>query len=52
MDCPEKPKAVRLVPEGEGGSAGKEGRLKWTWKDGRLRVTVPRLAIYGVVVVY
>ena len=29
----------------------KAGRLKWTRRDGRLRVTVPRLDIHGVVVV-
>jgi hypothetical protein len=54
MDCPARPKAVRFVPEaeGKGGREGERGRLKWTWRDGRLRVTVPRLEIHGVVVVY
>jgi len=57
MDCPARPKVVRFVPEGEGGregDGGRErggGRLKWIWKDGRLRVTVPRLGIHGVVAV-
>ena len=62
MECAARPKAVRLVPEGEGGREGagdggrehggnKAGRLKWIWRDGRLRVTVPRLEIHGVVVV-
>ena len=46
------------VKKGAGmGNAGcerggnKADRLKWTWKDGRLRVTVPRLEIHGVVLV-
>jgi hypothetical protein len=51
MDCPVRPKAVRLVPEGEGRREGEGGRLKWTWRDGRLRVIVPRLEIHGVIVV-
>ena len=51
MDCPAKPKAVRLVPEGEDGRGRARTRLKWTWKDGHLRVTIPRLEILGVVVV-
>ena len=62
MECEAKPRAVRFVPEGEGGREGagdggrehggnKAGRLKWIWRDGRLRVTVPRLEIHGVVVV-
>jgi len=51
MDCPARPKVVRFVPEGEGGREGDGGRLKWTWRDGRLRVTVPRLGIHGVVAV-
>jgi hypothetical protein len=64
MECEAKPRAVRFVPEGEGGrevagagdggrerGGNKAGRLKWTWRDGRLRVTVPRLDIHGVIVV-
>jgi len=65
MECPAKPKGVRLVPEGDGGRegagagksnsgrvrGGKSGRLNWTWKEGRLRVTVQRLDIHGIVVV-
>ena len=38
-----RPRSVTWVPEG--------GRLDWSWSDGRLEVTVPRLAIHGVVVV-
>jgi hypothetical protein len=51
MECPARPKTVRFVPEGEGAREGERTRLKWTWKAGRLRVTVPRLEIHGVVVV-
>ena len=47
MKCPARPKGVRLVPEAEGGGAA----LKWTWKAGRLRLTVPRLEIHNIVVV-
>jgi len=39
---------------GDGGSergGNKGGRLKLTWRDGRLRVTIPRLGIHGIVVV-
>ena len=39
---------------GDGGrerGSNKSGRLKWTWRDGRLRVTVPRLEIHAVIVV-
>ncbi|HSV72308.1 MAG TPA: alpha-amylase family protein [Chthonomonadales bacterium] len=39
----ERPKAVRWVPDG--------GRLRWRWASGELTVTVPRLAIHGVLVV-
>jgi hypothetical protein len=38
-----RPSAVSWVPDG--------GRLDWTWSDGLLRVTIPRLEIHGVVVV-
>lgn len=38
-----RPRSVTWVPEG--------GRLDWSWSDGRLKVTVPRLAIHGVVIV-
>jgi hypothetical protein len=38
-----RPKAVTWVPDG--------GPLNWSWSDGVLRVTVPRLEIHGVVVV-
>ena len=40
---PARPKSVSWVPDG--------GRLDWSWSDGRLAVTVPRLAIHGVVVI-
>ena len=38
-----RPKSVTWVPDG--------GRLDWSWSDGRLSVTVPRLKIHGVVVI-
>jgi hypothetical protein len=38
-----KPKSVTWVPDG--------GRLPWSWSDGRLAVTVPRLKIHGVIVI-
>jgi hypothetical protein len=43
LRLPARPSAVSWVPDG--------GRLKWSWSDGLLRVTVPRLAIHGVLVV-
>ncbi|MCC6444809.1 MAG: hypothetical protein IT210_15285 [Armatimonadetes bacterium] len=43
MQCPEKPKRVRQVPQARS--------LKWTWENGTLKVTVPRLEIYDIVVV-
>jgi hypothetical protein len=39
----DKPKRVRWVPEGR--------RLKWSWEDGTLTVTLPVLHIHGVLVV-
>lgn len=38
-----RPKSVAWVPDG--------GQLDWSWSDGRLTVTVPRLKIHGVVVI-
>jgi hypothetical protein len=38
-----RPSAVTWVPDG--------GRLEWSWADGRLKVTVPRLEIHGAVVI-
>lgn len=43
LDVPTKPGRVTWVPDG--------GRLKWSWSEGVLSVTVPRLHIHGVVVV-
>jgi len=40
---PEPPRRVRWVPE--------RRRLKWSWADGTLSVTIPSLHIHGVVVV-
>ena len=40
--CP-KPRTVAWVPDG--------GKLDWSWKDGWLSVTLPRLQIHGAVVV-
>jgi len=38
-----RPSSVTWVPDG--------GPLDWSWTDGRLTVTVPRLGIHGVVVI-
>jgi hypothetical protein len=38
----ERPTSVVWVPDG--------GRLEWSWADGWLKVTVPRLAIHGIIV--
>jgi hypothetical protein len=38
-----RPKSVAWVPDG--------GQLDWSWSDGRLSVTVPKLKIHGVVVI-
>ena len=38
-----RPASVAWVPDG--------GRLDWSWSDGWLKVTVPRLAIHGAIVV-
>ncbi|MGZ5438404.1 MAG: hypothetical protein ACXWFJ_01005, partial [Candidatus Aminicenantales bacterium] len=38
----ERPASVVWVPDG--------GRLEWSWADGWLKVTVPRLAIHGIIV--
>jgi len=38
-----KPKKVSWIPGGE--------RIKWTWKEGILHATIPRLHIHGVLVV-
>ena len=40
---PFKPGKVTWVPDG--------GRLDWSWNDGRLTVTIPRLHIHGVLVI-
>jgi hypothetical protein len=40
---PTRPKSVTWVPDG--------GTLEWSWSDGVLRVTVPKLKIHGVLVV-
>jgi hypothetical protein len=39
----EQPAAVTWVPDG--------GRLNWSWADGRLKVTVPKLRIHGALVI-
>jgi hypothetical protein len=41
IKTPTRPGSVAWVPDG--------GRLDWTWTDGRLRVTVPKLKIHGIV---
>ena len=38
-----RPKSVTWVPDG--------GRLNWSWSDGLLEVTVPKLKIHGIVVI-
>jgi hypothetical protein len=38
-----RPKSVTWVPDG--------GALDWSWNDGRLSMTVPKLKIHGVVVI-
>ena len=38
-----RPKSVAWVPDGS--------RLDWSWSDGRLSVTIPRLKIHGVVAI-
>ncbi len=43
VTAPARPRSVTWVPDG--------GRLAWSWNDGRLIVTIPRLDIHGVVVV-
>jgi hypothetical protein len=43
LRVPAKPKSVTWVPDG--------GRLPWSWRDGVLAVTIPRLHIHGVLVV-
>jgi len=43
MRVPERPAAVRWIPDG--------GRLHWAWAAGQLTVTIPKLAIHGVIVV-
>ena len=43
INVPRRPKSVVWVPDG--------GRLDWTWSDGLLKVTLPRLEIHGVLVV-
>jgi hypothetical protein len=43
MRLSEKPKRVRRVPDG--------GRLKWTWKEGALSLTLPSVHIHTVLVV-
>jgi hypothetical protein len=43
IKTPGQPKSVTWVPDG--------GQLDWSWRDGRLAVTVPKLKIHGVVVI-
>jgi hypothetical protein len=43
LRVPAKPKRVRQLPDG--------GRLKWTWADGALSVTLPSVHIHTVLVV-
>lgn len=43
VKTPSRPAAVTWVPEG--------GKLDWSWADGFLEVTIPRLEIHGVVVI-
>ncbi len=43
VKAPSRPSSVTWVPEG--------GKLKWSWSDGLLEVTVPRLEIHGVIVI-
>jgi hypothetical protein len=43
MKLAAKPKSVKLVPDG--------GRMRWTWNDGRLTVTIPQIYIHSVLVV-
>jgi hypothetical protein len=38
-----RPKSVAWVPDG--------GALDWSWSEGRLSVTVPRLKIHGIVII-
>jgi len=38
-----RPKSVTWVPDG--------GTLDWSWTDGRLTVTVPKLKIHGVLII-
>jgi len=37
-----RPTSVAWVPEG--------GELKWSWADGVMKVTIPKLGIHGVLV--
>ncbi len=43
IKTPAQPSAVTWVPDG--------GRLDWSWSDGFLKVTVPKLKIHGVLVI-
>jgi hypothetical protein len=43
VKTPARPASVIWVPDG--------GALKWRWSGGRLTVTIPRLAIHGVIVI-
>jgi hypothetical protein len=43
VKAPSRPAAVTWVPDG--------GDLEWLWSDGLLTVTVPKLAIHGVLVI-
>jgi hypothetical protein len=43
LRLPERPARVRWVPEG--------GRVKWSWEDGTLSVSLPRLVLHSVLVV-
>lgn len=43
IKTPARPKSVTWVPDG--------GTLDWSWTDGRLTVTVPKLKIHGVLII-
>jgi hypothetical protein len=42
VKTPAKPKSVTWIPDG--------GTLEWSWSNGLLKVTVPKLKIHGIVV--
>jgi len=43
VKTPSRPTSVSWVPD--------DGKLEWTWSDGLLKVTVPKLEIHGVIVI-